>query len=202
MSEKVFEAFRDSLCDAAIKVVAEEGLASLTLRRLANEVGCSRQTPYRYFQSKDELIEEVYVRCHDVFIRYCENAVADVTDPRVKLRNIRDAYMRFFRDEPQVYKVLMDSKPPRQMPRVAERGMYEHRRLRSFFDEAIDAGFLEGDSGALAYVFWSTIDGLARLQSRDVDSAVIDANKISDLIETMFFPPENVSVEDRRRAEH
>ena len=194
MDDIEFEHFRDSLCEAAIGIVAEEGLSALTLRRLASEVGCSRQTPYRYFRSKDDLIEEVYVRCHKVFIRYCEDAVAGVDAPREKLRNIRDAYLRFYRDETAVYKVLASPKPDAPMPRVEELAVYEHLRLRSFFEEAKEEGFVTGDPASLAYLFWVAIDGLAKLQYTTEDQALLDTEKISQLIEDTYFPSFAVSV--------
>lgn len=183
-----FEKFRDSLCEAAIHIVAEEGLRALTLRRLATEAGCSRQTPYRYFRSKDELIEEVFVRCHQVFIRYCEDAVEGVESPRAKLRNIRDVYLRFYRDEAEVYRVMSAGKPETPMPRVMELAAYEHMRLRSFFEEANEEGFVSGDPAAMAYLFWSAIDGLAKLQSEEQVEGGLDTEKISQLIEDTYFP--------------
>lgn len=200
LNDSEFEAFRDSLCDGAIRVVARDGIGALTLRQLASEVGCSRQTPYRYFRNKDELLEEMYVRCHDVFIRYCEDAVAGVTDPREKLRTIRDVYLRFYRDEPDVYSVLFGTMPPIPMPRVAEQTMYEHNRLRSFFEEAIAEGIVEGDSGSLAYLFWSAIDGLAKLQSEDVDTSILDISKISDLVADLYFPEKDSAATEGKHA--
>ena len=194
MSEQTYAAFRESLRDAAIQVVARDGLGALTLRQLASEAGCSRQTPYRYFRSKDELIEEIYVHCHEVFIQYCEDAVAGVADPREKLRRIRDVYLRFYREEPAIYSVMFGTKPDIDMPRVAERAMYAHYRLRSFFEEAIEEGFVQGDCGALTYLFWNAIDGLAKLQNEPLDPDILNIDAISQLIEDTYFPSSTVAV--------
>ena len=76
LTDTEVSAFRETLRDLATRLIADEGLHNLTLRRLATEADCSRQTPYRYFKNKDDLLEAVFVRCHEVFIEYCEEAVA------------------------------------------------------------------------------------------------------------------------------
>jgi AcrR family transcriptional regulator len=188
-SEEEFEAFRDTLVNAAIKIVAEDGMDALTLRCLANEVGCSRQTPYGYFRNKDELIEEAFVKCHQVFIDYCEKAVDGVTDPREKLRNIRDVAPRFHREQEDIYKVMSQRNMTQSMPRVDELAAYEMMRLNSFFEEALEEGFVEGDPITLGVMFTNAIDTLARAESQELGKAGIDTQKIADFIEQTFFPP-------------
>ena len=50
---------RDELLVAAVDLVAEEGLISLTFGRLAKRVGISDRTVVYYFPTKDELVRQV-----------------------------------------------------------------------------------------------------------------------------------------------
>ncbi|MEM7768004.1 MAG: helix-turn-helix domain-containing protein [Pseudomonadota bacterium] len=50
---------RAIILDAAEKVFAEEGEAGLSIRRLADEIDYSPAAIYRYFDSKDALVEEL-----------------------------------------------------------------------------------------------------------------------------------------------
>ena len=46
---------RDRLCDAAVGVITSEGWARVTMARLADEVGVSRQTVYNEIGTKADL---------------------------------------------------------------------------------------------------------------------------------------------------
>lgn len=47
---------RDAVLDTAIRLLDAEGVAALTMRRLAGELGVSAMTPYRHVGNKDELL--------------------------------------------------------------------------------------------------------------------------------------------------
>lgn len=50
------ELSRERILDAAVRVTDRDGLAKLTLRRLAGELGVSAMAIYRYFEDKDALL--------------------------------------------------------------------------------------------------------------------------------------------------
>ena len=49
----------DQICQAALKVVDEDGLHELTMRRLADELGTGPASLYRHVSSRDDLLVEV-----------------------------------------------------------------------------------------------------------------------------------------------
>jgi len=59
---------RDRLCDAAAVVITSEGWARVTMARLADEVGVSRQTVYNEIGTKNDLAEAVVLRELDRFL--------------------------------------------------------------------------------------------------------------------------------------
>lgn len=48
---------REQILEAALALVDEEGLAALSMRRLAEELGAGTMTLYGYFRGKDELLD-------------------------------------------------------------------------------------------------------------------------------------------------
>jgi TetR/AcrR family fatty acid metabolism transcriptional regulator len=53
----VVEEFRkESICDAAMRVVARKGMKSVTVQDIADEAGVAKGTVYIYFQSRDEIL--------------------------------------------------------------------------------------------------------------------------------------------------
>lgn len=187
LTDQEFDAFRDSLCKIATGLFAREGFAAVTLRRLAQEAGCSRQTPYRFFRNKDDIFAEVYLRCHRIFTGYCERAAAETTDPRERLLRIRDAYLQFAHDHPDAYEVVFGMEPPVQFPRVAEQLEYSWSSLQALFAQAVREGVVEGDPAALGYLFWTMLDGLAKLQKAGPEKVGLDLRKTAEAIEGLFF---------------
>jgi len=55
--EEVVEEFRkQTICDAAMRVVARKGIRSVTVQDIADEAGVAKGTIYIYFQSRDEIL--------------------------------------------------------------------------------------------------------------------------------------------------
>ncbi|HWJ81235.1 MAG TPA: TetR family transcriptional regulator [Nocardioides sp.] len=59
---------RDRLCDAASHLLTTEGWGRVTMARLADEVGVSRQTVYNEIGTKNDLAEAVVMRELDRFL--------------------------------------------------------------------------------------------------------------------------------------
>lgn len=58
-AERRRQRVRDMILNAAEKVFAEEGETGLSIRRLADEIDYSPAAIYKYFGSKDDLVEEL-----------------------------------------------------------------------------------------------------------------------------------------------
>src|SRR5512139_231671 len=58
---------REALVAAAIRVLEEEGIAALSLRRVAKESGVSQAAPYAHFADKKSLLTEVANRGFALF---------------------------------------------------------------------------------------------------------------------------------------
>lgn len=48
---------RDSILDALVRVVVDEGVHAFTVANVAKRAGCSQRTVYRHFASREELLE-------------------------------------------------------------------------------------------------------------------------------------------------
>jgi len=60
--ESVRDLLRDRLLDAAASITAQEGWGAVTMGKLADEVGVSRQTVYNELGSKPRIAEELVMR--------------------------------------------------------------------------------------------------------------------------------------------
>jgi len=57
---------RTEIADAALRIIGERGVTSLTMANLAAELGVSPGAPFRHFASRDEILEEVAARVVEI----------------------------------------------------------------------------------------------------------------------------------------
>jgi AcrR family transcriptional regulator len=81
---------RTRILDSALAVIGREGLARLSVERVAREAGVSRQTVYRYAGSRDGLVTATILREEAAFL----DALQDAADPQVPLRDALAAAIR------------------------------------------------------------------------------------------------------------
>jgi AcrR family transcriptional regulator len=159
------ESFRERLCDAAMRMFAEEGYEAVTLRGLAEKLGCSHATPYRYFADKREIFAAVCALGFDRFADALERAARGVADPEQRLRAIGRAYFKFAMSEPHAYRIMFELREPVGAPHPH----YKVKEMRSWqvqlqaVELAVQAGVLAGDPDLVAHQMWAGIHGLVSL---------------------------------------
>ena len=92
---------RQQVLDAAFELVRREGLAALSARRVARQLGCSTQPVYRAYRSMEQLRVEVLRRAEAVARSYL---AGDRTDERPFLQ-IGLGSLRFAQQEPQLFRL-------------------------------------------------------------------------------------------------
>jgi AcrR family transcriptional regulator len=157
------DAVRERLCEAAARLFVEHGSAGFSMRALAAEVGCSAMAPYRYFETKDDLLAAVRAASYDRLAAALESTERG---ERRRARDVGEAYVRFALENPQAYRLMFDLAQPGEerfpdLARAAERARGEMTR---YVRELVEAGVLMGDPTVLGYVFWATIHGLIILR--------------------------------------
>ena len=98
---------RRALVDEALLLVAEQGIARLTLRETARRVGVSEAAPYRHFPSKAALVaaaaEEGF---RTLLVRVGEALRRAPAHPGSRLAALAAAYVRFAADDPARFRVM------------------------------------------------------------------------------------------------
>jgi len=57
---------RTEIADAALRIIGDRGVTSLTMASLAKELGVTPGAPFRHFASRDEILEEVAARVVEI----------------------------------------------------------------------------------------------------------------------------------------
>ena len=166
LSTEDVECFREELCAAATRRFAQAGYAGVTLRGLADELGVSPMTPYRYFRDKDEILAAVRAAGFRRFADAQERAFAAADEPRARLHGLGLAYAEFARREPASYRIMFEMNRPGDAGNAElarERGRAWAPLYRAVA-AATGAGLLRGDAETVAHLFWAALHGLVLLE--------------------------------------
>jgi AcrR family transcriptional regulator len=159
------ESFKARLCAAAMQMFADEGYEAVTLRGLAEKLGCSHALPYRYFADKLEIFAAVCALGFERFADALERAARGVLDPEQRLRVLAQAYFKFALREPHAYRIMFELREPDRKPNAEYRAkeIRSWQALLSAVELAVQAGVLEGDPLTLAHQYWAALHGLVSL---------------------------------------
>ena len=162
LTPQEIQAFRDKLCAAATRRFAELGYDGVTMRGLAAEIGCSPMTPYRYFESKDEIFAAVRADAFRRLADRCEATAKHATNDLERAGALGQSYLDFALDEPDAYKIMFELSQPAESAFPELEAQVE--RSRQFMVEPIEIlvreGILSGTPAKLSQMFWAGIHGV------------------------------------------
>lgn len=161
-------AFRRRLTDAATRLFAAKGYDGVTMRAVADQLGVSAMTPYRYVAGKDELFALVRAEAFRRFADRLEGSLRSGAplDPIDRLYRLKQAYIAFALDEADAYRIMFELRQPDDAVRSPELTRESRRAFATLHDavrDAVDAGVLAGDPLSLAQLLWASTHGLVSL---------------------------------------
>jgi AcrR family transcriptional regulator len=184
---------RESLLEAADRLLLRRGAAGMTLRDVAKAAGVSHAAPYHHFATLRDLQAAVAERAFIALAESVEAACA-ASDPRQRLVSICQAYVAFARRRPAHFRLMFG-------PLLTQRARYPG--LRRAGDRAFAAvrnaarAYDPEQARLVAVIGWSLSHGLANLHiDRALESLPGPAPDPSRLAQDMVhyvFPPKRVS---------
>jgi AcrR family transcriptional regulator len=162
-------ALRRAILDWARHLLLSDGYQSLSLRKIAREVGCSATSIYLHFESKDALVHALIDEGMAALGLALEQADHPSAPPPERLRGLCAAYVRFGLDNPEYYQVMFQLHPARMARYPAE----NYRRARTNierFAAVLEAGAAAGafrvapSADVAAHVLWTALHGLVSLR--------------------------------------
>ena len=169
--EREKEELRRRILDAAGALFLEHGYEGLSMRQIAERIGYSATTIYRYYEDKDDLL---FAIVHEGFLRFgrqLAKAAQSGEDPRERLAALGYAYIEFGLRNPVYYRLmfmqrfdfLFESRAEQKAPMIDSFGV-----LRQAVEQAMQAGFLrQGDPETTSTVIWAVVHGITSLAIAD-----------------------------------
>ncbi len=152
---------RAALLDAAVVLLAERGIAGLSLRDCARRVGVSHAAPYRHFASKEALLAALASQGFGWLYAAGVAAMAPHTDPVARLDAYGHAYVRFALAHPHHFRLMFASECDRGAPAASDKAAESAYVLLRDAAAAVNGG--RGDPDLAAVSYWSRPHGLAML---------------------------------------
>lgn len=167
LSAEDIATFRHRLVDAASDLFAIGGREGVSMRELAQALGVSPMTAYRYFRDKDEILAVLRTRAFDRFSETLEVAYHEAPgDEMDRSAAVGRAYVEFALANPEAYRLMFD---------VVQGGEARYPDLRRATERARDtmsrhlrplteAGMVDGDPDLIGHMLWATLHGAIELK--------------------------------------
>jgi AcrR family transcriptional regulator len=172
------EQMREAILDTARAMVATEGVASLSMRAVARELGYSPAALYEYFPGKEQLCRALYCEGADGLSDRLERALAILPAGGTLLDGIKAlgrAYRAYALEQPELFRLVFDSKAAGHEPDTEEieRTQQGYDVLRDAMRRAAERGLLvDVPPDALAVAAWAAVHGFVTLEL----AGVLDKN--------------------------
>jgi AcrR family transcriptional regulator len=98
---------RRNILDAAIRVFAHQGFHSTRVSDIADEAGVAYGLVYHYFDSKEEVLNELFSERWSLLLAAIEEADASSESPRAKLSAVAGFIVDSYRHDPDLMKVII-----------------------------------------------------------------------------------------------
>lgn len=103
---------RQEMIKEAKLILVNEGIAKLSMRRLAHKLQQSPGIVYHYFKNKDELLLAIVQEGYERILHVIQEQAAIERPIEQKLYYTLKSYMEEMLKEPQIYQIIMQSQHP------------------------------------------------------------------------------------------
>jgi AcrR family transcriptional regulator len=104
--ERERQQLRDSILAAAREIAARDGWQAVTMRRVAELIEYSPPTIYEYFESKDDILQELVGEGFRKLLAGLRTAYASTDDSQERMVRLALAYCNFAWSNPELYQVM------------------------------------------------------------------------------------------------
>ena len=189
LTENLWEAHkRQSIQDAVVRLMCREGVAAVTMERVAQEVGIAKGTVYLYYETKQHLLEAVKESSLEPLRQKVEEILAGPGTPEKKLKAVPLRYLTYFDERRDLFRILLyDREAPARSVR------YQSRRYHALIEEiarvigeGTKAGvFREVDSRSVAAMFLDS--NIALVNHRLLTEAPTPVDEAAALVSDIFL---------------
>jgi AcrR family transcriptional regulator len=165
LTEQDIADFRNELCRVATERFARHGYEGVTMRQLAEALGCSPKTPYRYFKDKADILATVRAQAFSRFAEALEKAAGGPGDTTQRGRAVIEAYLDFALKNPHAYRIMFDIDAPidETHPELGPAAERAARFITIGAERMAATGVIAADPQMFGWSMWAAIHGTVML---------------------------------------
>jgi len=179
---------RERLVAVTLDLIANEGIESITLRRIARRAGVSHGAPLRHFASLADLLAEVAAHGFRLLSERIEKSVAELPpdlDPVARLAAAGRAYAYGAVEQPGLFALMFR---PDRLDHANECLRADSKRAFEQLVDLVQRAQATGwsahrDTRLLAGLAWSSMHGLAALWSTGAFQHAIPGASLDEVLE-------------------
>jgi AcrR family transcriptional regulator len=161
------EEIRNSILDAARDIIARDGVAGLSIRKITNAIEYSPAIVYHYFKDKNEIVESLVGEGYRKILSSIGQVSKNEKEPEREIKELFVKYIKAALNSPEEYRAFMLNDDPsvRQTTAILERGIAEGSPTMKQLKDTVQRGILLGifedyDAELAAQVIWTSTFGL------------------------------------------
>ena len=98
---------KEEIIQAALEIAGTKGIDAVTAREVAGFLGVSTRPIFTWYDTMEQLRQDVYARAKEIYRAYIERGLAGP----IPFLGVGQQYIRFAREEPKLYKLLFLTPP-------------------------------------------------------------------------------------------
>jgi AcrR family transcriptional regulator len=180
---------RESIQQAVIRLMCNEGLKSVTMERVAQEVGIAKGTVYLHYRDKQELLDAVKDAALTPMVEEMNRILGSDLAPDRKLHDYSLRYLAYFEERRDLFRILLYE---REVTRVwgSRYQSDRYRRLAEGASRVIRDGikkemFREVDAHAAAALFVES--NMAMMNQRMLSTHPNPVEEDAELVSSIFI---------------
>jgi len=144
---------RSEILRATRELLVKEGFPSLSMRKIATEIGCKAPSIYYYFENKAALVQALIDEGHQHLYEHMAEAVAPYENPLDRIEAYMRAFISFGLENAEYYEIMFllpiegETCDPKTSFRVARRSQ---DLSITAFEECVGRGWIKPDNFVLA----------------------------------------------------
>lgn len=164
-----------ALLEAGVMLARDGGPDAIILREVTRRVGVAPNAAYRYFASRQELLQAVRAYGLSSMAQFMENELAKLRNEsdaanfaRANLRAVGTGYLKFAQAEPGLFRTAFSANDEVESDmdpaKAGKSGLNPFQLLGAALDKLVAANLLTAENRQSAeYFAWSAVHGMAVL---------------------------------------
>lgn len=172
-------------------MLVEHGFDTLSMRRIANAVGCSATSIYLYFKNKDALLHALIEEGFDLMYQELQQLDIESLNSLERIEILCRTFIKFGLENPEYYEVMFQLHPKHMERYPVEKFRKARKNIDLIMYEIIEghklALFHIPDARVVANVILATLHGaVSLLNAKRVDARVGQESFIETIIHSVL----------------